>query len=145
MHENIPTEWPAEGVVAAARSIIPHLDQFVGPASAELRPRIEGLLIAAERGDDVAGDLARLLSETPETAGFLTAVLNDAPQFRSPYQQERYVDGPTRQDLPLLSGDPAPVAAATYHCPECAWTWLRPSVGTPIPRCPNDDAVLVRR
>jgi hypothetical protein len=132
------------GVLAAATAILAHLDQLVGPAAPSLRASIERLLAAGDSGDEVGTELRRLLSATPETAGYLRAVLTDPPRFRSPYEQERYTDDPSRHDASLLGSEPAPVAATTYRCPRCGWSWRRPSVGVPVPRCANDDTPLDR-
>jgi hypothetical protein len=71
---------------------------------------------------------------------FLRRVLNDKPLYRPPYQQ---TDDP--REIVSTAGDPGPVAADRYACPEDDYVWYRPDVGTPVPACPTHRVKLTRR
>src|SRR6266513_2274731 len=106
-----------DGVLAAARAIRPYLAELVGPDSAMLDQQIADLL--NDPPDDVeAADQLRVLLEVGEdTRWFLAEVLRDAPDYRPPYHQPRYLRGPGGTGLP--AGDLGPVLhAGTYRCPQ---------------------------
>jgi hypothetical protein len=133
-----------DGVLEAGRAIRPYLVQLVGEKSAPtLDAEISGMLCEAARGIDVGGRLRALLDRRRETELFLEEVLNDAPRFRPPDMQPAFAS-PTRRAFELLAGDVGPILhAGRYACPGGDYVWYRPSVGAPVPDCP-DHGPLVR-
>ncbi|WP_250285738.1 hypothetical protein, partial [Frankia sp. CiP1_Cm_nod2] len=91
----------------------------------------------------VAGRLRELLDGDETTAWFLRTVLEDAPRYRPPYFQPRYLYRQTGGAL-VLPGDPGPVEASRYVCPRGDYAWYRPEVGAAIPQCPTHQVHLVR-
>lgn len=133
-----------EGVLEAARAIRPYLKELVQPATAaaELDRQLADELGQVTDRSATAGRLRILLQRHEDTAWFLGSVLADAPGHRPPYCQSGYVarGGPAS---PL--GDAMPIAADRYNCPDCGnFVWYRPDIGTPVLRCPDDDALLIQ-
>jgi hypothetical protein len=134
-----------DGVLAAARAIRPYLTELVGPDdAAELDRRIAELLNDATDPPGNVGRLRMLLDERSETTGwFLSEVLADAPQYRPPYHQPRYL---RHRGMPSPAGvSTTPIPAPRYTCPEGGdYVWYRPEVGTAIPDCPTHHVRLTR-
>lgn len=132
-----------DGVLAAARAIRPYLAELVGPSSALLDRQIADLLNDPPDEAEVADQLRVLLEADEDTRWFLAEVLRDAPDYRPPYHQPRYLRQPGGTELP--AGDLGPVLhAGAYGCPRGDYDWYRPSIGTPVPDCPTHKIPLDR-
>jgi hypothetical protein len=129
-----------EGVIEAARAIRPHLNDLVGPATAEFLDRriVDQLTGPADR-THIASRLRALLEERQHTAWFLGRVLSDRPLYRPPYHQPTY-----HRDIVSPAGDPGIVVADRYACPQGDYVWYRPELGTPVPDCPTHHILLTR-
>jgi plasmid stabilization system protein ParE len=138
-------ETDDDGVVAAARAIRPYLAELVGPTAADsLDRRLADLLNRAPDQPETVTRLRALLEEHKDTTGwFLIEALADAPQYRPPYQQPRYLSRQTG-GLALPAGDPAPISAARFSCRGGDYVWYRPEVGAPVPDCPTHHVTLTR-
>ena len=133
-----------EGVLEAARAIRPYLTRLVdNPAAARLDRAIADDFASAADRSATARRLRALLDSHEDTAWFLTEVLKDAPHYRPPYQQPRYLQRQTG-GIAAPIGDPGPIDAARYTCPHGDYVWYRPEVGTPIPDCPTHHVALTR-
>ncbi|KLL11107.1 MULTISPECIES: hypothetical protein [Protofrankia] len=139
-----------KGVLEAARAIRPYLDELVGPAAPDLDRSLANQLTAVTATAITPTDhaaaarqLRALLDGNETTAWFLRTVLEDAPRYRPPYHQPRYLYRQTGGAL-VLPGDPGPVEAGRYVCPRGDYTWYRPEVGVAIPDCPTHQVRLVR-
>ena len=133
-----------EGVLEAARAIRPYLDRLVDSpdAAAELDRQLVGELAQVSDPSASARRLRMLLEQQEDTAWFLGSVLADVPDHRPPYYQPGYR---TRGGTASPLGDAMPAAAVRYNCPACGnYVWYRPDVGTPVPRCPADGALLAQ-
>jgi hypothetical protein len=129
-----------DGVVEAARAIRPYLDDLIGPrAAASLDRQLADQLASPAASAEQVRRLRKLLDAHADTRWFLTEALIDRPHFRPPYQQPHYL---RRTGGPL--GDPAPVDAPRYACPQGDYVWYRPDVGSAIPRCPTHHITLAR-
>jgi hypothetical protein len=125
-----------DAVIEAARAIRPYLDRLVDtPAAADLDRHLADTLNDRPDQTATAGRLRILLEGKEDTAWFLAEVLADAPHYRPPYQQPRYLQ--RQRGIPAPAGDPGPVDAPRYTCPHGDYVWYRPDVGTPIPACPT--------
>lgn len=134
---------PDEGVLAAARAIRPYLADLVGPNSGSLDQQIACLLNAAPGQAETADRLRTLLDADEETKWFLAEVLRDAPAYRPPYCQHRYLRHSEGTGLPV--GDPGLIlSAGAYRCPQGDYDWYQPDVGTPVGDCPTHKIPLVR-
>jgi hypothetical protein len=132
-----------DGVLAAARAIRPYLAQLVGPNSPLLDQQIADLLNDPPGEAKAAGQLRVLLEAGEDTRWFLAEVLRDAPDYRPPYHQPRYLRQSGGTGLP--AGDPGPVLhAGAYRCPREDYDWYRPSIGTRVPDCPTHKIPLDR-
>lgn len=134
-----------DGVLAAARAIRPYLTELVGPVIAdELDGRIAELLNNAPDSHENVIRLRTLLDERKKTTGwFLSEVLADAPEYRPPYEQPRYLRD--RGTAAPAGDSTAAIAAPCYTCPEGGdYVWYRPEVGTAIPDCPTHHVPLTR-
>ena len=121
-------------VIEAARAIRPYLGRLVdSPAAAELDRHLADALNDGSDRPATACRLRILLDGQEDTAWFLAEVLADVPRCRPPYHQSRYRQRQT--GIPAPAGDPGPVDAARYTCPQGDWVWYRPDVGTPVPAC----------
>lgn len=131
-----------DAVTEAARAIRPYLQRLAGSpaAAAELDRRLADVL-NDQSGRPTAGRLRALLEAQEDTAWFLAEVLKDAPHCRPPYYQPRYQ--PRQAGGMTLPGDPGPVDAVRYACPDCDYVWYRPEVGTPVRDCPTHHIPLV--
>jgi hypothetical protein len=133
-----------EGVLAAARAIRPYLGELVGAhASGGLDARLAALLNGTIDTETV-GELRKLLEQADDTTDwFLSEVLADAPRYRPPYQQPRYLRS---RGMVSPAGDPtSPISAPRYSCPRGGdYVWYRPDIGTPIPLCPTHQVGLTR-
>jgi len=125
-----------DAVIEAARAVRPYLDRLVDtPAAADLDRHLADTLNDRPDQTATAGRLRILLEGKEDTAWFLAEVLADAPHYRPPYQQPRYLQ--RQRGIPAPAGDPGPVDAPRYTCPHGDYVWYRPDVGTPIPACPT--------
>jgi hypothetical protein len=134
-----------DGVLAAARAIRPYLAELVGSVAAdELDGRIAELLNDPTDTPETVVRLRMLLDEQTETTGwFLSEVLADAPHYRPPYQQPRYL---RHRGMASPAGDSTtPISAPCYACPRGGdYVWYRPDVGAAIPDCPTHHVKLTR-
>jgi hypothetical protein len=66
----------------------------------------------------------------------------DAPHYRPPYEQPRFV----RRGGAGLIGDASPVTAERYICPHPTGDDIgyRPDIATPIPACPTHHRLLTQ-
>ncbi|WP_131786765.1 hypothetical protein [Protofrankia symbiont of Coriaria ruscifolia] len=143
-----------DGVLEAARAIRPYLPRLLGdPGAVEkldqaLAETLTGTTAAGTTTGQTATAVRALLDAHANTAWFLTAVLADAPAYRPPYQQPRYLHrqtgGASYRGMTAPAGDPGPVAADRYACPHGDYVWYRPDIGTPIAACPTHHVPLVR-
>ncbi len=131
-----------DGIREAARAIRPYLTRLLDSATAARLDEALADQLATTADPATTARLHALLAGTEDTAWFLTAVLTDAPAFRPPYQQPRYLYRQTGGRAGP-AGDPGPVAADRYTCPHGDYTWYRPDVGTPIEDCPTHHIPLV--
>ncbi len=131
-----------DGVREAARAIRPYLDDLLGPQAAALDRRLAEALTGRADPAEHARLLRTLLDEHPRTRRFLADVLADPPHYRPPYEQPRYHQRPDSGAAP--AGDPSPVIADRYTCPDGDYVWYRPDVGTPVRDCPTHRIPLVR-
>jgi hypothetical protein len=133
-----------EGVLEAARAIRPYLTDLVESphAAAKLDRQLADELGQVSDPPAAARRLRILLEQHEDTAWFLGSVLADAPDYRPPHQQPRYLP---RGGIASPLGDAMPIAAARYNCPVCGnYVWYRPDIGTAVPRCPTDDVLLTQ-
>jgi len=130
------------GVLEAARAIRPYLQRLVGPAAAaSLDRRLADQLTGPAEQTQLVSQLRAILAEQEDTGWFLAEVLLDAPHYRPPYQQPRYL---TRGTVSPAGEVGAIGGAARYTCPRGDYVWYRPDVGTPIEECPTHHIPLVR-
>ncbi len=116
-----------------ARAIRPYLSRLVGNDWQAIDGQIGRLLERAESGDEVDAELTELIDATPATQAWADKFLNrSAPKRR------------VQRSFQPLPGDATPIMAQRFVCPEGDYVWYRPSVGTPIPRCPTHNLLLVR-
>jgi hypothetical protein len=138
------------GVLEAARAIRPYLTELVGPAAADRLDRhLADLLTGAPDEPNTIVTLRALLDEHKDTRWFLTEALADAPQYRPPYQQPRYLrprrGSPSPAGSSSLAGDPAFISAPRYSCPYGDYVvWYEPEVDSPIPDCQTHHVPLTR-
>ncbi|TCJ36591.1 hypothetical protein [Parafrankia sp. BMG5.11] len=133
-----------DGVLEAARAIRPYLQRLVAPATAaSLDHEIAHQLADTPELPAAARRLRDLLDSHEDTAWFLAEVLEDAPDYRPPYQQPHYLHRQTGGTA-SPAGDPGPIAAVRYACPRGDYVWYRPDVGTPIPVCRTHHVALIR-
>lgn len=120
-------------VTDMARAIRPYLSSLVGNDAPAIDRQIGTLLERAESGDEVDVELAELIDAAPATQAWADQFLNrPAPERRA------------QRSFQPLPGDATPIMAQRYVCPEGDYVWFRPSVGTPIPRCPTHNLILIR-
>ncbi|WP_166351012.1 hypothetical protein [Phytoactinopolyspora limicola] len=129
-----------EGVVAAARAVRWYLPELVGPVAGQIDETLAELL-AEEWDEDVGVRLRQVMERAEGTSAFLEAVLDDTPDFRPPQVRSRTLKSDAYDGLPGLVGQ---VEAPMFHCPAGDYDWWRPAVGTPIPKCPTHECMLVR-
>ncbi len=136
-----------DGIREAARAIRPYLTRLLNPdAAARLDEALADQLTATGADPVATAQLRALLTDSENTAWFLTELLADAPDFRPPYHQPRYMYR-HRQTGGWVgpAGDPPSVPEATrYACPHGDYVWHRPEVATPIPDCPTHHVALTR-
>ena len=132
-----------DGMLAAARAIRPYLAEMAGPNSVLLDQQIADLLNDSPGPAATADQLRELLEADEDTRWFLAEVLRDAPHYRPPYHQPRYLRQSGGTGLP--AGDPGPVLhGGVYRCPQGDYDWYRPDIGTPVPDCPTHKTPLDR-
>ncbi|EIV96076.1 hypothetical protein [Frankia sp. QA3] len=136
------------GTIEAARAIRPYLTDWFSPQDAAALDQHLADVLNPPGGlsdpADLAGMASRLrgLLETHRlTRRFLGDVLADAPYYRPPEHQPRYLRG---RNAAGPAGDPSPVLADRYTCPHGDYTWYRPDVSTPVVRCPTHQVSLGR-
>jgi hypothetical protein len=118
----------------AARSIRHYLPQLI-PETAEA----------------VDKQLAELLKEAPEGKKNVNSLIMGTLRLQEPtrkwlaaFLEQHQPPEVTRAfnfQNPL--GDPVPVSARKYVCPQGDYNWYRMSAGTPIPACPTHGLPLV--
>ncbi|MBD5636192.1 MAG: hypothetical protein IAI49_17115 [Candidatus Eremiobacteraeota bacterium] len=96
-------------------------------------------LIAVARGEGdaartAANKIVNLISATPAAREWIQQYVNrigrEPPVTRS-------FAAPTTEPID-------PISATLFNCPHKDWPWYRPTIGTPIPKCPHHDLLLVR-
>jgi len=143
-HQDDDDDFASDGILEAARAIRPYLDGLVGPAADELDNDIAALLTRARRGEEVSASLRELMDSRPATRLFLMEVFHDRPYYRPPQIQPDYRT--SRSGTPgshATAGEPEPVRADRYTCPDEDYVWYRPAIGTPIPVCPTHKTSLI--
>jgi hypothetical protein len=121
-----------EDIFEAARSIRPYLNE----------------LIPAEAGQ-VDNELAAYLNEgaPAQNTNLLLATLRRYEPTRewvSEFLGQRVPPAVTRAfEFQPPPGDPAPVSATKYVCPQGDYCWYRVSIGRPVPNCPTHGLALV--
>jgi hypothetical protein len=130
-----------EPVAEVARAIRPFLTGLVPPAQAdELDTRIASILNAGSQ-QEATRELRLLLESHQATSDFMAQVLADAPHFRPLRFQPSRLRDASFQPLP---GEPQPVHAGKFGCPQGDYVWYRPAVGVTIPVCPTHGVALVK-
>jgi hypothetical protein len=129
-----------EGVLEAARVIRWYLPELVGPAAEEVDLQLAGLLAAMAGGEDVKVRVRAVLEGHVGTRVFLEAVLEDAPEYRPP--QVKSGSHRTAGYSPL-PGDPGPIPADKFYCPDGDYVWYQQAVGVPVPECKTHHRALV--
>ncbi|MCZ4587711.1 hypothetical protein O4328_29155 [Rhodococcus opacus] len=127
-----------EGIWEAARSVRPYLVELVGPAVAlAVDAELSELLTCTTGDEDIEHRLREVLDAREGTSVFLERVLDDLPVFRPP----RVVAAETTR-FGGLPGQPLPVPADKFRCPQGDYVWYRPEVGVPVPQCPTHGSPL---
>ncbi|WP_261569261.1 hypothetical protein [Frankia gtarii] len=133
-----------EATIAAGRAIQQRLFDLLGPAvAADVAAHLEKVLTADSEPTSRAAAVSELLGEYDDTARFLRRYVNDAA-FRALLSAD---SGPAneRSDGPdLLAGDPGPIDADLYRCPQGDYEWEHLQAGESVPECPVHHVALVR-
>jgi len=111
-----------EDILQTAKALLPVLNQVVPEEN--LREEVDGLIIAAERGEKPARALVERLRRYTPVREWLALAL---------YEEER------AKGLALLPGQVQPQPGRPrYVCPEegCSFEWYVRVVGRPVPPCP---------
>jgi hypothetical protein len=119
-----------ESVWEAARSVRPYLHELVGDAASDVDDELAELLNEANRDEQVEYRLVAVLEAHEATRIFLERVGDDAPAYRPPHvlsELTKQYSGP--------AGDPLPVRADKFACPQGDYVWYRSEVGVSVPQC----------
>jgi hypothetical protein len=121
-----------EDIVIAARNLQSHLDELL---PAEEANRIGGLLdeVLNAGGKDVGNSILEVIAIHESTRLWLNKVLEERGELDN-----------VKAYSPL-PGKPTPIAADRFVCPKGDYVWYRPSVGVPVPLCPNHRLPLTER
>jgi hypothetical protein len=122
-----------ESILDAARAIRPFLQELVPLEAAELDKHLADLLAQAVQGEKVTNKIVKGLSNRDSTREWVAQFLKEGapPVSRA------------SGSLPP-PGDPKPVLAPKYVCPQGDYTWYQMSAGSIIPSCPTHHVSLVR-
>ena len=129
-----------EGVLEAARAIRWYLPELVGPAAEEVDRQLAEALAATAGGEDAKRRVRVVLDGHEGTRAFLSAVLDDAPEYRPPQVRSGSSRGAGYSPLP---GPPGPIDADKFCCPCGDYVWYRQEVGVPVPACKTHHRALV--
>jgi len=121
-----------ENLLEAARSIRPFLADLAPDQAVELDKCLSDYLAEASAGQSVTNKIVKNLTTLPRTKEWLEAFLELG---KPPSTQVRAFAPPL--------GDPSPVLASRYVCPQGDYTWYQMSAGSPIPRCTTHGIALV--
>jgi hypothetical protein len=122
-----------------ARTIRPYLAALVGSEASDYDREIARLLSKADSGSEIDEQLADLLARSPTICSWAAEVLGD--ELYRPPEVRALVE----RGIEPLPGIGEPVDAQKYVCAvDGNFVWWRTSVGVPIPKCPDHNAVLVR-
>jgi hypothetical protein len=113
----------ADRIVLLARQLRVLLDTTPGELPPSFIPRLDQLLAEADHRPEAVTELVGLLASEPGTREWMDERLTEQ-------QASRFAPPP---------GYGPPVAPGTrFACRRCDFTWVRHSVGQPMPRCPHD-------
>jgi hypothetical protein len=124
-------------------------DDIILEAARSIRSYLHQLI--PESADAVDLELAEHLEEAPTEKKNVNSLIIGTLRMHEPtrewllsfladHQPPEVTRAFTYQGTP---GDPVPVAARKYICPQGDYNWYRMSAGTPIPSCPTHGLALV--
>ncbi|MBL7487608.1 hypothetical protein I6A60_13705 [Frankia sp. AgB1.9] len=134
-----------EATLAAGRAIQPRLKDILAPAAAaDAAERLDEILAADSSEPAMTAAAVRaLLDEHDDTARFLRRFLDD-PSFRTLLEPDGGPLNERSDGIDLLAGDPGPIDADLYRCPQGDYEWEHLQAGESIPECPVHHVALVR-
>lgn len=123
-----------DDILEAARSIRRYLHQLI-PEDAEAvdKELAEHLNVAPSAKKSANSRIISILRKRETTREWLVSFL---AQHQPPEVTRAF-------NFQGTLGDPSPVAARRYVCPQGDYNWYRMSAGAPIPACPTHGLPLV--
>lgn len=124
-------------------------DDAIHEAARSIRPYLPGLI--PEDAEAVDKQLAQYLEALPEEKQNTRSLiihslrLHEATRdwLREFLKQQQPPEVSRAFSFQNPAGDPVPVAARKYACPQGDYSWYRMSAGTPVPACPTHGLNLV--
>lgn len=132
-----------EDILEAARSLRPLLKQFIGEAAEEFDQKLAALL-AASPNKKVDNQILELVAQHDCTREWMKEFLEIKRSSNSVQRDEMMWIFISRYFAPL-PGDPAPIPASRFECPQGDYVWYQPSAGAMPPECPTHQQALVRK
>jgi hypothetical protein len=120
-----------EDILEAARTIRSHLNDLISDEASLVDNELAFYLNEAQSGKPAANILLGIMCKRDATRLWAAAFLKEPLGLQS---SRAYQPPP---------GDPVPVGAPKYVCPQGDYAWYRISTGSPIPKCPTHNVVLV--
>jgi hypothetical protein len=114
-----------------ARSIRPFLANLLGADADNVDRALADLLVQARAGQHVEKQIADLLAIRESTRAWMSGYL------------ARRKAGIRFGGYEAPPGDPSPIAALLYTCPEDDYIWPRRAAGQQIPHCPTHHILLI--
>jgi hypothetical protein len=120
-----------DDILEAARTIRPHLSNLIPDDAITVDEELALHLNDTQTGKPSGNVLLGILRRREPTRRWLSVFLN-----------QRFLIESTRGFQPP-PGNPVPVSAQKYVCPQGDYAWYRASAGSLIPRCPTHGVTLV--
>ncbi len=124
-----------DDILAGARAIRSQLQGLLGEKEAvQVDEDLQELFKLAEGDYQVESLILQVLTRNEASRQWFEEYL------RTQYPAETGSGTKEYERLPSLRSElPSP----TYRCPKCKFEWHRRSVGQKVPKCPNDQSILV--
>ena len=132
-----------ENVLEGARLIRVFLPELVGADWNVLDKKLADLLAAASHDRKVDNQILQAVAEDDRARRWMRDFLRikQSTEGRSDDSEIRLF---LSRSFSSLLGDPRPVPAARFECPQGDFVWYEPTIGATPPKCPTHEVELAR-